>query len=614
MALKLRKGNNRNITQISVTLPIYTKFSNLGIVKSMAKSFAPKLLEAGIPEDPLLYSSRVFFYLLISAALTVVLVVFGLLVFIKFYLVYRLVKYLVLSLMFIIFGIIIPPVTYLALTANLSQIKENRRIGIDAEMPAFSSIFLIFLRSGLSPRFVFERISKAAAFQYMNQIALYVNKRMKYLGESVEDAMRSAISISPSKIMKEYFFTYITAVKTGAPVIETMEAKGKDIIKYLELLASIAADRLSGIAEGYVIWLASGYIMFFLVMILQPLLSEISGVSASSSIALYGALAVIVIPLVNLVFIYLVEQTQLRFPEKKLNYKIFYISFGVGIVIMFILLILTHELVNFLTLNGSTTDIAPTVLAITIGLLIATVPPAIVLGRQIREGTGYDIFVVNFLRAIAEGIRAGLPPEKVIKNVKDSREMGKLGKVLREIDSYISLGYPLKDAFRRGAEKIREFASRISIIALSDMMEIGNLTPDTVESLAEQIDNQIRIKRDYQAKVKILLYTPYVGVILALVASVILGSAILDLLAGQNYALYGPLATAQTTLPRVVYIVAISSMFNSLLAGLLVGKLATGRVADGLIHSAILVIITAIALNILLSIHFVFYHPTGYGI
>ncbi|AWR96656.1 type II secretion system F family protein [Acidianus sulfidivorans JP7] len=601
MAIKLKKQSTQEVKSLP-SMPIYSKFINLGIVKSMAKSFQNNLLQAGISEDPLLYASRVFFYLLLSSVLTVVLVVFGVLIFVKFYLVFRLSKYLVLSFMMFIFGIIIPPVVYLASTANISQIKENRRIGIEAEMAAFTSIFLIFLRSGLTPRIMFEKISKASAFQYINNVALYINKRMKYLGEGVEDAMLHAASISPSKIMKDYFLTYITAVRTGAPVLETMEAKAKDLAKYLELMASLASDKLSGVAEGYVIWLSSGYIMIFLAMVLEAIFPL--GGGGLSSIAMFGALAVIVVPLVNLVFIYVVEQTQLRFPEKKLNYNIFLISFGIGLLVMFILLFLTHEIINFITLSGGINDVVPTVLSVTIGLLIATIPPWIIFRKQLMEGTGYDPYVVSFLRAISEGIRAGLPPEKVIENIKDSKEMGKLGKVLNEIYSYSTLGYPLKDAFRKGAERIRDFTSRISIISLADMMEIGSMTPDTVESIAEQIDTQIRIKRDYDSKIKILLATPYVGVVLALVTSTLLGSAILGLILSQHSSLtYGPLATASVVLPRVIYITAISSLFNSFLAGLLVGKLGSGKIANGLLHSAILVIITAIMLIVLIHIH-----------
>ncbi|MCY0882284.1 MAG: flagellar assembly protein, partial [Acidianus infernus] len=158
---------------------------------------------------------------------------------------------------------------------------------------------------------------------------------------------------------------------------------------------------------------------------------------------------------------------------------------------------------------------------------------------------------------------------------------------------------------------IMDFTSKISLVSLADMMEIGSMTPETIESIARQIESQIKIKRDYESKVKILLVTPYMGVILSLIASVLLGSAILSLLLGQkiSYAV-GPLIEASVLLPRAIYITEISSIFNSFMAGLLVGKLGSGKIATGLIHSAILVIITAVMLLVLLHVHFDFYKPS----
>ncbi|BDC18104.1 type II secretion system F family protein [Acidianus sp. HS-5] len=609
MALKLKRGNKNEIKlSKQYQLPIYASLIKLRIVKSMAKSYEQKLLISGSSEDPQLFAAKIFFYLLLSSILTVILMGFGLFILVKFYLPFHLTKYLALSFMMIIFGIIIPPVTYLANVATISQKIESRRIGVDAELSAFTSVFSIFLRSGLTPRLMFDKLSSSTAFHYINGVTLYVSKRIRYLGESVEDAMYHASQISPSKLLKDFFLAYITAVRTGAPVINTIEAKAKDILDQLQLRAALAADRLSGLAESYVIWLSSGYIMFFLMMVLEAIFP----VGGTSMIPVLGAVAVILLPLVNIVFIYGVEQTQLRFPEKKLNYNLFLIFLGIGLAVMFVLLILEKQLFYFFTLSGETANITPTVIDITIGLLIASIPPAVILTKDLKAGTGYDPYVVSFMRAVAEGLRAGLPPETIIKNIKDSKEMGKFGKILNEIYAYITLGYPLKDAFRKGADRIMDFTSKISLVSLADMMEIGSMTPDTVESIARQIESQIKIKRDYESKVKILLVTPYMGVILSLIASVLLGSAILSLLVGQKitYAV-GPLIEASVLLPRAIYITAISSLFNSFMAGLLVGKLGTGKIATGLVHSAILVIITAAMLLILLHVHLAFYSPSS---
>ncbi|QKR00512.1 type II secretion system F family protein [Metallosphaera tengchongensis] len=601
------QGNSKSSTGI------IGNFYDLGIVKSMSKSIERKLLLAGMSTDPRMFAAQIFFYLIVSSAFSVLLAFFGIYIIVKLYLVFRLAKFAVLGLMFLIFAFIIPPVAYLLLNVNISQAIENRRIGIDAETAAFSAVFSIFLKSGLSPRILFERISKTIAFNYITQLTLYVSKRINFLGESVEDALLHAVKISPSKMLNDFIVSYVSAVRSGAPVLDAVTAKAKDILKQLELSAAIAADKLSGVGETYVIWLASGYITFFLILLLQALFPSIVG--ASVPLNVFGAILILILPLVDGVFILLVEQSQLRFPERKLSsYKIFYITLGIGFVAMFVMLGVTKQLVPFLTLTGNINNVTPTVISMLVGLLIATIPPAIITSKELKEGTGYDPYVVNLLRAISEGIRAGLSPEAIIKNIKDSPEMGRLSNVLKEIYAYLSLGYPLRDAFIKGAERILDFTSRISLVSMADMIDVGSMTPDSIESLAEQVESQIKIKREYESKIKILLYTPYIGVIISIIAVNFLSAAILGLIEGNQYAFTsGALGAARVLLPQAVFITAIASMINAFFAGLLVGKLGRGKVASGFVHAAVMVTVTAILMIIIVHIHFTFGAPPPQG-
>jgi flagellar protein FlaJ len=610
----LRKGNKKENEQ---RVGVVSKgaqygvfdllFYNSGFAKRLAKSFDEKLKRAGLSDDPRIYASRLISFLLISSILTVVMLVFGGFLFLDFLRLHD-VKYLAVGMMMIIFGIIIPPLVYLVYTINVSQRIESRRIGIDSETPIFSSVFLVFLKAGLNVRFVFDYLARSNALANISGISAYISKRMKFLGESTEEAITNSLPTSPSKLFNDFLTTYVTAIRTGAPVVDTIYSKTKDLLKAVEVSAADAASKLEGIGEGYVIWLSSGFITFFLAMIIEALFPSFGG---GSSFKLLGAMAVLLIPAINLLFVYIVDATQFKFPERPLKAnKLFFITFPVGLLVMFVILAIINkippfvgtpnQLVMFLTLSGAESSINPTVIAITIGLLIASIPPGILAMKEVKRGTGYDIYVVAFLRAVSEGLRAGLSPEAVIRNLRGSKEMGKFNTVLDTIDIYNRLGYPLKDSFKKAAEQIMDFSSKVSLISLADMIEIGSLTPETVEFLADQISTQIRIRREYISRIKVLLYTPYVGIILALVASVLLGNSMVYVLSQQHGASlsYGPLAEAQVLLPNALYIISVSSLFNSFLAGLLVGKLSSGRTSVGLIHSAILVIITVILLII----------------
>jgi len=621
MALKLsKKQNGRNkVTKNQNYSSIDLMFYKSSFAKWLSKSLERKLLQAGMPDDPQILASRLLFFLIMSGIATFALMIIGIFAFRDFVLTHN-PKFAVFGIMSFIFGVIIPVITYLIFEMNISQKIEARRIGIEAETPAFSALFLVFLRSGLSPKILFENLSKTKAFNYINVVSKYIVKRMSYLGEGVEKAVENSITVVPSKLYDELMSTYITAILTGAPVYETMSSKVKDILKRIELLASVAADRLSGVGEGYVTWLASGFITIYLILILESVFTLLKVLP----LPIIGVLVVVFIPIVNVLFIWMVDSLQFKFPEKQLRAdKIFLMLFPVGFILGIVLMMILEPLmarifnypvvspeyllIELFTLSGTTFAVPATVVGLSLGFIITLVPAAVIAERELREGTGYDIYVVRLLRAIGEGVRAGLTPETVIKNLKDSSEMGKLQVVLKRLYAYIRLGVPLKDAFRKASETIIDFPTRVAFNALADMIEIGSLTPESVEILADQLDSQIRIRNEYYAKIKVLLYMPYVGSILALVTSVILSSAILSLITTGKFAFtYGPLASATVLVPKAIYMTALSSVFNAVLAGLLVGKLARGRVASGYKHAIILTVITMFLLLMVLLVRFSF--------
>jgi len=621
MALKLsKKQNGRNkVTKNQNYSSIDLMFYKSSFAKWLSKSLERKLLQAGMPDDPQILASRLLFFLIMSGIATFALMIIGIFAFRDFVLTHN-PKFAVFGIMSFIFGVIIPVITYLIFEMNISQKIEARRIGIEAETPAFSALFLVFLRSGLSPKILFENLSKTKAFNYINVVSKYIVKRMSYLGEGVEKAVENSITVVPSKLYDELMSTYITAILTGAPVYETMSSKVKDILKRIELLASVAADRLSGVGEGYVTWLASGFITIYLILILESVFTLLKVLP----LPIIGVLVVVFIPIVNVLFIWMVDSLQFKFPEKQLRAdKIFLMLFPVGFILGIVLMMILEPLmarifnypvvspeyllIELFTLSGTTFAVPATVVGLSLGFIITLVPAAVIAERELREGTGYDIYVVRLLRAIGEGVRAGLTPETVIKNLKDSSEMGKLQVVLKRLYAYIRLGVPLKDAFRKASETIIDFPTKVAFNALADMIEIGSLTPESVEILADQLDSQIRIRNEYYAKIKVLLYMPYVGSILALVTSVILSSAILSLITTGKFAFtYGPLASATVLVPKAIYMTALSSVFNAVLAGLLVGKLARGRVASGYKHAIILTVITMFLLLMVLLVRFSF--------
>ena len=592
-------------------------FYHTSIVKSNAQKLQKKLKQAGMPDNPKLLASKSFAQLFFSIIGTGILAILGLLFLFKYKYTYDPV-FAVIGIMSFMVGAFLPVITYLFSTIGIAHRIAVRRTGIEAETPAFSALFLVFLKSGLSPRMLFENLTNSSSFIYMSDVSKYIIKRIQYFGESVEKALTETTQTVPSDIFNKLVTSYTAAVETGAPVYETMEAKVKDILKELELKASTVAGNLMGLGQGYITWLSSGFITLLLMLILEavfPLLSSIP-------IGLWGAMAVIFLPTVNVIFIWAVDQMQLRFPEKQLKAdKMFMyllpVGFVLGIVFMMLFEIVISSLpgqipispeymvIDLFTLNGNTSMIPATLLGFATGFIITIIPPYLSAKKELTAETGYDEYVATFLRAVAEGIRTGLSPEKVLESLKDSKELGKFKNILEKITALTRIGYPLKDAFKKASEIILDFPTRIAFSSLADIIEIGSFTPETIEILAEQIETQVRIRREYLARIKTTMYILYIGSILVLVITVVLSTIIFSLIHSVG-AQSSFILAAQVLVPRVIYIISVASIFNALTTGLLIGKMATGRISNGYIHVGLLVALTAVLIIISLAIRFSF--------
>ncbi|MGC9105812.1 MAG: type II secretion system F family protein [Thermoprotei archaeon] len=586
-----------------------------GSARKLVVSMERKLKLAGSPRNPALVASSYIASLSIGVLIGLVVLIVGIQG-LNGYFLTKSQSLLILGMVGTMFGLLIPVVTYIMLNLGYSNEIDKRRVGFDSEVLPFSALFVIYLRTSFSPRVMFESLGKVRAFAFISQFTSYVANRIRYFGESVEQAILKSLETVPSKVFYDLMSTYVAAVRTGAPVIETIKTKMNDILDQFKLRANSAANTLSGLGETYVIWLASGFITIFLIVILSAILPSLISVP----LGVVYLMALVLVPAMNLVFVLMVEQAQMRFPERSLTAnKLGMIMVGLAFVLMIVFLIIAGYIVHsrdpftapspyslvidLFTANGTAGAIVPTVIAISAAFIVTSIPPYIKARRELKEGTGYDEHLVKFLYSLAEGIRSGLPPETLVRNLSNSKELGKIASVLRIIDAYTKLGVPIKDAFRKGAEKIIDFSSRIALSTLADMIEIGNLTPEIIQTLANMLDTQIKIRRDYYSKIRILIAMPYVGIVIAILATLLMSVSIQSILFSSQNALYGPLAQATVLIPKAMYLISISAVFNAYTAGFLVGKLQTGKIATGFLHSIILVAITSAMVIISLEMH-----------
>jgi len=549
------------------------------IIYRMGEVYEDKLKKAGLGIEPEVYGKRALLYLLGGLVISISLSILLYFLYLKTALIALIIYALIVSPVF-------PIIMYFLPSLELSQKIDSRRTHVTAETPIFAVLFVVYLRTGLSPQRIFEIMSQSSGLSNIKIEAKRVILYIKYFGAHVEKAIEWLLRNSPSQLFNKFIEAYNIAVRSGAPVLTTMQSRAIDLMKEFELIARKAADSVEGIAQGYIIYLASGYTMLFIALLLTGVYPQFSAL-----ISVLGAFAVIGMPLLNLAFVLMVDKAQLKFPSKGLNaYKIFAINFPIGLTISIMGLYLSGNLEPLLTLSGTIYNVISITFWLVIGLLVSTIPPAISSYLEIKRTTGYDQYISLFLRAIGEGLRSGIPPEKVIENLRYSKEMGKFTKIINFITSSIKIGLPLVSTFKKATREIRDFLTRTILLSMADMMEAGGMSAESIELLADNVENYERISKEYKQKIKTLLLLPYIGIALSLITVIIISFSIISVIT------IVPTGSSQITeifqnVNKVVFISAVSSILNSFLAGFLIGKIS-GSVSRGFLHSSILIVVT----------------------
>jgi len=238
--------------------------------------------------------------------------------------------------------------------------------------------------------------------------------------------------------------------------------------------------------------------------------------------------------------------------------------------------------------------------SIALTLLIAILPPSIVEFNNIRWLRSVDRNIPLILRDLAEAVRSG---ETLVRALEEAarRDYGPVSRYLEKAMVRLSLTSDLEASLRwMGENLVRPSGMRMATI-LIEASESGGKIVDVLEA-AVSLFNQIaeyRDEREAQTRPYILL--AYMGsIIFMVIAYVIL------------FQFLAPLSTAAETsemmsVPIVQNVLDISyykailfwaSVMESIFGGLIAGKISSGRLAAGLIHSSILLAVTIVFFNI----------------
>jgi flagellar protein FlaJ len=466
----------------------------------------------------------------------------------------------------------------------LSKASE-RASNLEREMPFVAAYISVMASGGIAPYTSFKRLAEVELMPAMRIEAREIIKDVEIFGIDPLTAIENAAKRNPLDVFKDFLAGYASTVIIGGDVGHFLERKAEDIFKTRAMRVKAAAERLGMLLETFIIVMVLMSMCFFILFAVESMPNVGGGgmFSMQGGMILYTYLFT---PMLSLVFIYLAHSTQPKTPVVDLRpYKVFGICSIIGAML---LVLLTNFFgmveVPFFSLISRIVDL-PT--AIAIALFVTAAPAAIVYHRASSQKASIERGINSFLRDLTEIRKTGLSPEKCIESLSN-RDYGDFSRELRKISSEISWGIPLRKVIMDFVKRTKSWMAQLVMFLLVETIDVGGGTIAMIESLARFNNLTQEVEKEKKMATRPYIMMPYFASIL-LVATTIMMINFSSATRGVAGGASTPIMTEVTE----IFVTAV--IFHSYMIGLVAGKISEESVAAGFKHAAALVIIAALA-------------------
>ena len=473
------------------------------------------------------------------------------------------------------------------LLAPLSK-ASDRASSLEREMPFVAAYISVMASGGIAPYTSFKRLSDVELMPAMKGEAREIIKDVEIFGIDPLSALEKAAKENPLDIFKEFLAGYASTVIIGGDIGHFLERKAEDIFKARALRVKAAAERLGMLMETFIIvqvMMSLCFYILFSVNAIQP--------GASSDISGMIMYTYLFSPLLSAMFIWLAHNMQPKSPVTEMRpYKVFGVCAVIAVIVF---LLLTNFLgaisIPFITSLQTIVDLP---VALSIALVIATAPAAVVSMKLSVHKNSMENGINNFLRDLTEVRKTGLSPEKCIESLS-KRDYGTFSKELRKISSEISWGIPIKKVIMDFLKRTKSWMVQLNMFLLVETIDVGGGTIAMIESLSRFNNLTQEVEKEKKMSVRPYIMMPYLASILLVATTVMMLSFTSGtLLVGMP----GQATQAQDLAPiRTVFMTSV--IFNSYLIGIVAGKISDESVASGFKHATILVVLSLVAAKVM---------------
>jgi flagellar protein FlaJ len=241
------------------------------------------------------------------------------------------------------------------------------------------------------------------------------------------------------------------------------------------------------------------------------------------------------------------------------------------------------------------------------GFLIMVLPFVIESVLETKIEREKDEMFLEFARALVESVESGTPISKSIINLK-SKSFGSLSPHVEKLANQIELGIPIKDAFETFAYDTKSKTIIRAITLIREAEKTGGNISVILESVANSVSEIEKLKAERRSAIASIVVEGYIIFFIFIIIMIVMEIKILpmtggimsvssgatDFLSGAGESVIGGGAgagTGSTGTTAADFSFAFLSLLiaQGFFAGIVIGKLAEGRIKSGIKHSFIMV-------------------------
>ena len=233
--------------------------------------------------------------------------------------------------------------------------------------------------------------------------------------------------------------------------------------------------------------------------------------------------------------------------------------------------------------------------ALAASILVVVAPPGILLYLKHRAIDEMERYLPLFLRDTAELTRAGVSFLRAIVDLS-SKPYGKWSTVLRRIAIRVSLGEELEETVSKTLGGYPD-AIRRYLIMILEAYRSGGRVSETLDDAARFASTIRGFEEEKRRSLKVYATVLYISVIIFLLsagATVYMSKTLAEQSAGAL-----PLVRAFASPESLTAMFYLVGVFESIFAGLVVGKLTYRSMVSGVVHVVALIVMVMVFFNVL---------------